>query len=136
MTEIARLELGRRRADGTCEVAVVDAQGHRYPGVLTDPGPIEDYLAYLDSAGLDRPAVTVIGGAEPAPPARAPVRPRGPTVPIPVSSLARLVATAARAPSVHNTQPWRFRASRGSLELLADYSRWSRHPFAPRSWPA
>lgn len=71
MTEIARLELGRRRANGTCEVAVVDAQGHRHQGVLTDPELVDDYLDYLDSAGLDRPAVTVIGPAEPAPPSRA-----------------------------------------------------------------
>jgi nitroreductase len=40
-----------------------------------------------------------------------------------VSKLARLVATAARAPSVHNTQPWRFRASRDTIELLADHGR-------------
>ncbi len=119
MTEIARLELGRRRANGTCEVAVVDAQGHRHQGVLTDPELVDDYLDYLDSAGLDRPAVTVIGPAEPAPPSRAPVQPHQPAVPIPVSKLARLVATAARAPSVHNTQPWRFRASRHTIDLLA-----------------
>ncbi len=123
MTEIARLELGRRRANGTCEVAVVDAQGHRHQGVLTDPELVDDYLDYLDSAGLDRPAVTVIGPAEPAPPSRAPVQPHQPAVPIPVSKLARLVATAARAPSVHNTQPWRFRASRHTIDLLADRSR-------------
>lgn len=123
MTEIARLELGRRRANGTCEVAVVDAQGYRHQGVLTDPELVDDYLDYLDSAGLDRPAVTVIGSAEPAPPSRAPVQPHQPAVPIPVSKLARLVATAARAPSVHNTQPWRFRASRHTIDLLADRSR-------------
>ncbi|HEU4423359.1 MAG TPA: nitroreductase [Pilimelia sp.] len=34
-----------------------------------------------------------------------------------------LVATAARAPSVHNTQPWRFRVSDGVLEMRADPSR-------------
>jgi hypothetical protein len=121
MTEIARLELGRRRRDGSREVAVVDAQGHRHKGVLTDPELVDDYLDYLDSAGLDRPAVTGIGSAEPARPA--PVKPHQSTVPIPVSKLARLVATAARAPSVHNTQPWRFRASRDTIDLLADRSR-------------
>jgi hypothetical protein len=123
MTEIARLELGRRRPDGSREVAVVDAQGHRYKGILTDPELADDYLAYLDSAGLDRPAVTETGAAEPAPPAPAPVKPPQPTVPIPVSKLARLVAPAARAPSVHNTQPWRFRASRDMIDLLTDRSR-------------
>jgi nitroreductase len=34
-----------------------------------------------------------------------------------------LVATASRAPSVHNTQPWRFRFSDGAIELRADPSR-------------
>lgn len=34
-----------------------------------------------------------------------------------------LVATAARAPSVHNTQPWRFRLVDGALELRADHDR-------------
>ncbi len=34
-----------------------------------------------------------------------------------------IVATAARAPSVHNTQPWRFRLDGNVLELYADPSR-------------
>jgi len=34
-----------------------------------------------------------------------------------------LIATAARAPSVHNTQPWRFRVSSGIIELYADQRR-------------
>src|SRR6266508_2593319 len=44
-------------------------------------------------------------------------------VPIPQDMIAALVARAARAPSVHNTQPWRFLASRGWLELHADHER-------------
>ena len=44
-------------------------------------------------------------------------------VPIPQDLIAALVARAARAPSVHNTQPWRFLASRGWLELRADHER-------------
>ncbi len=43
MTEIAHLELGRRGPDGSREVAVVDAQGHRHRGVLTDPELVDDY---------------------------------------------------------------------------------------------
>jgi nitroreductase len=34
-----------------------------------------------------------------------------------------LIATAARAPSVHNTQPWRFRISGDAIELYADLTR-------------
>jgi hypothetical protein len=34
-----------------------------------------------------------------------------------------LVATASRAPSVHNTQPWRFRFGDGTIELRADPER-------------
>src|SRR5260370_13232789 len=31
-----------------------------------------------------------------------------------------LIATAARAPSVHNTQPWRFRVGQSAIELYFD----------------
>jgi hypothetical protein len=34
-----------------------------------------------------------------------------------------LIETAARAPSVHNTQPWRFRASESAIELYCDPRR-------------
>ena len=34
-----------------------------------------------------------------------------------------MVATAARAPSVHNTQPWRFRIAGDIIELHADPDR-------------
>jgi hypothetical protein len=37
--------------------------------------------------------------------------------------IAFLVATAARAPSVHNTQPWKFRVSGNVIELRADTGR-------------
>ncbi len=45
------------------------------------------------------------------------------TVPIPASQAGYLIATAARAPSVHNTQPWRFRVGPCAVELYADPSR-------------
>ena len=46
------------------------------------------------------------------------------TRPVPVSEvLHRAVARAALAPSVHNTQPWRFRLTGDGLELRADRSR-------------
>lgn len=37
--------------------------------------------------------------------------------------VARLAAVMGRAPSVHNTQPWKLRAAGSALELLADPSR-------------
>lgn len=44
-------------------------------------------------------------------------------VPVPVGQLGYLIRTAARAPSVHNTQPWRFKASEDAIELYADPRR-------------
>ena len=44
-------------------------------------------------------------------------------VPIPADQVGYLIATAARAPSVHNTQPWRFRVSHHQVELYADPRR-------------
>ena len=34
-----------------------------------------------------------------------------------------LIATAARAPSVNNTQPWRFRVTESAVELYCDPRR-------------
>jgi hypothetical protein len=48
--------------------------------------------------------------------------PQGRT-PIPADRVEYLIATAARAPSVHNTQPWRFKAGDEAIELYADASR-------------
>lgn len=45
------------------------------------------------------------------------------TVEIPADQVGYLIATAARAPSVHNTQPWRFYVSRYVIELYADPRR-------------
>jgi nitroreductase len=53
--------------------------------------------------------------AEPAGPRQA--------APIPEDQFGYLIAVAARAPSVHNTQPWRFRLSQGSIEMFADTRR-------------
>jgi len=44
-------------------------------------------------------------------------------LPIPVDQVSYLLSTAARAPSVHNTQPWRFRVHQFDIELLADLRR-------------
>jgi hypothetical protein len=40
-----------------------------------------------------------------------------------LADVSRLVTMAGRAPSVHNTQPWRFRSAGSVIELLADTSR-------------
>jgi nitroreductase len=47
----------------------------------------------------------------------------GQEVPIPADQVDYLIATAARAPSVHNTQPWRFRVGHDAIELYADQRR-------------
>jgi nitroreductase len=52
-----------------------------------------------------------------------PVEPRPQQIPIPADRIDFLIATAARAPSVHNTQPWRFRVTEYAVELYADPAR-------------
>jgi nitroreductase len=42
---------------------------------------------------------------------------------VPTRMVERIVEIATRAPSVHNTQPWRWRASAETLELYADRTR-------------
>jgi len=44
-------------------------------------------------------------------------------VAIPPGQAGYLVRVAARAPSLHNTQPWRFKIGPDAIELYADYSR-------------
>jgi nitroreductase len=44
-------------------------------------------------------------------------------VEIPADQVEYLIATAARAPSVHNTQPWQFHVSRYVIDLYADPRR-------------
>src|SRR5215469_17327184 len=44
-------------------------------------------------------------------------------VPVPAEQADFLIATAARAPSVHNTQPWRFLVGKFAIELYADVGR-------------
>jgi nitroreductase len=45
------------------------------------------------------------------------------TDPLPGRTLRRIVEVAQHAPSVHNTQPWRWRGSGTALDLYADRSR-------------
>ena len=53
-------------------------------------------------------------------------------VPIPADSVGNLLATAARAPSILNTQPWLFRVTTHTIELYADPSRRLRSDLAGR----
>src|ERR1022692_2601592 len=49
---------------------------------------------------------------------------------IPASEITGLIALAARAPSLHNSQPWRFRIDGSAVELRADPDRqlWQTDP--------
>jgi nitroreductase len=47
--------------------------------------------------------------------------------PIPARWVARMLAAAARAPSVHNSQPWRFDVTEHAIELYADPARKIHH---------
>jgi hypothetical protein len=57
--------------------------------------------------------------------ARTPSSPPAPpqATPIPARWVARMLAVASRAPSVHNTQPWRFSVTPHAIELYADPRR-------------
>lgn len=46
--------------------------------------------------------------------------PRAERSDVPANTMRRIVELATRAPSIHNTQPWRWRASGHIIELLAD----------------
>jgi hypothetical protein len=52
----------------------------------------------------------------------APVRVRE-AAPIPADQAGYMIEMAARAPSLHNTQPWRFKLSQDAIELYADPRR-------------
>ena len=45
------------------------------------------------------------------------------TLAVPTAAVRRIVEGATRAPSVHNTQPWLWRAHAHTLDLYADRSR-------------
>ncbi len=50
-------------------------------------------------------------------------RPDAAACPLSAADVAAVVAMAGRAPSVHNTQPWRFAIHDSAIDLLADTSR-------------
>jgi hypothetical protein len=89
------------------------------------PAVRHDHPAVTDQGGLlagrtIRRAASAASPASPAPASRGQSRPAPVLAP---AEVATVVATAARAPSVHNTQPWRFRITGDVIELYADPDR-------------
>src|SRR5215510_9043284 len=68
------------------------------------------------------------GREDPMAPAAAEPPPRR----IPPRTVTAMLATAARAPSVHNTQPWRFAVGTHAIDLYADPARKLRYDRAGR----
>src|SRR5690242_7352733 len=50
--------------------------------------------------------------------------PIAPAAPLDARQVRWLVGHALRAPSSHNTQPWRFRPGGEGIDVSADWSRW------------
>jgi hypothetical protein len=99
-------------------IATSDAA--RRAALPSRPATPPDQAAVADRGGLL--AVRNIGRA----PSAATATSLAAAVPLPVldpAQMAVVVATAARAPSVHNTQPWRFRIAGHVIELHADPAR-------------
>src|SRR3954471_14844893 len=90
--------------------ALCTAQARRTPRPA-DPSRREQVRACHTVAPAGRPRPPRTG--EPAVTSRA----------VPRRTLRRIVSLATRAPSVHNTQPWRWHAAGSTLELFADHSR-------------
>ena len=85
------------------QLGPAQADGTR-PGVVTDQGGLRVDCKIAGNASVPTPR----SAAEPA---------------LTHDDIAFLVATAARAPSVHNTQPWKFGVRGSVVEVLADPSR-------------
>jgi hypothetical protein len=78
-------------------------------------------------AGLDRGGLLVTWGESGTGPYRAVVESAPPPViglrPLTPDEVSTVLSVAVRAPSIHNTQPWRFRPQEDCIELLADPDR-------------
>src|SRR5271165_1434657 len=73
------------------------------------------------SASAPAPSGSARSGSVPS--GSAPSGPGRPGSVLTSADLANVVAIAARAPSVHNTQPWKFRVTGDVIELRADPDR-------------
>src|SRR6266542_328255 len=142
MTGIARLEMGQLESDGRRAYTAVDSAGGRWQGVLDEPELVDDYLGYLDSLGRKRPVITgpkpaaitgrersVMAGVGDTRSRAARGAPAVEPTPVPREQVGYLVATAGRAPSVHNTQPWRFHVTANARRHT------HRGPFSPEPLP-
>ncbi len=90
-------------------------------------GQQRDRRSQRTEAGLDRGGLLVTWGAAGTGPYRCAdgpaAQPATALPPLTPDEVATVLSVAARAPSVHNTQPWRFRPREGCIELLADPDR-------------
>jgi hypothetical protein len=92
---------------------------------ITDQGAGRvDLLRRGIEAGLDPGGLLVTWGiAGTGPHQLAADRPVQPGTPLTPDEVATVMSVAARAPSIHNTQPWQFRPRPDCIELLADPDR-------------
>lgn len=80
---------------------------------------------YLDVGRFVQPALSrrVVSAMSEIPEILEQARRRPVPTPIPVEAVGGLLAAAARAPSIHNTQPWLFRVTTHMIDLYADPAR-------------
>ncbi|MDT7616081.1 MAG: hypothetical protein QOF00_3528 [Pseudonocardiales bacterium] len=104
---------------GGTDAALV-VQGDRLVGILTATDLIRSLAA--DVHRLPRQPLGAPTGEGPARPGAVTVPRTRRSVPVPID-LDQAVTQALRAPSVHNTQPWRWRIGTGTVELHADRNR-------------
>src|ERR1035438_3265480 len=79
------------------------------PNVAPDEEPTQTFLTQAVRDVIDKTSQSAVPVSDP--------------VPISSGQAGYLVQLAARAPSLHNTQPWRFKVLEDAIELYADHSR-------------
>lgn len=104
MRSAADQDLGRRPGHGRQRVEAVPDQG----GLLIAYGAACGEAGQRDKSGTEPAGPVESGSAQPV---------------LTPDEVASVISLAARAPSLHNTQPWKFRPRRDCIELLADPDR-------------
>ena len=97
--------------------AVTDAVTDAVTGAVTDQGGLIAGRTIRHIATGAPPGAWASAGTAAA------RRATRPDTVLPLSQLAAVIATAGRAPSVHNTQPWKFRIAGGVIDLHSDPGR-------------